>query len=50
MQVVMEEARSSYPAEIVVDLESETSDHLEANVERIIGWITQWLENSKEVN
>ncbi|PPQ67355.1 hypothetical protein CVT24_011538 [Panaeolus cyanescens] len=47
MQVVLEEARSSYPAEIVVELESETSEQLESNVSRIIAWINSWLENHK---
>lgn len=42
MQVVLEEARSSYPAEIVVELQSETTKDLESNVARIIEWIQVW--------
>ncbi|XP_006454455.1 hypothetical protein AGABI2DRAFT_189728 [Agaricus bisporus var. bisporus H97] len=42
MQVVLEEARSSYPAEIVVELQSQTTEDLESNVTRIIGWIEAW--------
>lgn len=43
MQVVLEEARSSYPAEIVVELQSESTEHLEANVNRIVEWIKNWV-------
>ncbi|KAK7058836.1 factor activating pos9 [Paramarasmius palmivorus] len=42
MQVVLEEARSSYPEEIVVELKSETMEDIEANVARIVEWITAW--------
>ena len=42
MQVVLEEARSSYPAEIVVELRSESTEDLEANIARIVEWITTW--------
>jgi len=45
MQVVLEEARSSYPAEIVVELQSENMEQLEANVARIVDWITLWLKS-----
>ncbi|KAJ3517382.1 hypothetical protein NLJ89_g544 [Agrocybe chaxingu] len=47
MQVVLEEARSSYPAEIVVELQSESLEQLEANVARIVEWITQWMKNQE---
>ena len=36
------EARSSYPAEIVVELQSETTEDLESNVARIVQWIEAW--------
>ncbi|KIK71145.1 hypothetical protein GYMLUDRAFT_33276 [Collybiopsis luxurians FD-317 M1] len=42
MQVVLEEARSSYPEEIIVELKSETTEDLEANVARIVDWIKSW--------
>jgi adenylate kinase len=45
MQVVLEEARSSYPAEIIVELQSGSIEQLEANVARIVEWITLWLKN-----
>ncbi|KAF8622245.1 hypothetical protein AX15_007184 [Amanita polypyramis BW_CC] len=42
MQVVLEEARSSYPPEIVVELKSETMEDLESNVGQIVEWIAVW--------
>lgn len=50
MQVVLDEARSSYAEEIVVELQSETSEDMEANVARIVEWITTWLKNQEENN
>ncbi|KAF9015303.1 P-loop containing nucleoside triphosphate hydrolase protein [Cyathus striatus] len=46
MQVVAEEARASYPTEIVVELQSESTDDLEANVARIVGWISAWMKDN----
>ncbi|KAJ7900132.1 AAA domain-containing protein [Mycena olivaceomarginata] len=42
MQVVLEEARESYPPEIVVELKSESTEDLEANIARIVDWIVVW--------
>ncbi|KAJ3760411.1 P-loop containing nucleoside triphosphate hydrolase protein [Lentinula raphanica] len=42
MQVALEEARASYPPEIVVELKSESTEDLEANVARIVDWIQAW--------
>jgi len=42
MEVVAEEARSSYPPEIVVELKSESTEDMEANVARIVEWINAW--------
>jgi len=44
MQVVLDEAQSSYPAEIIVELKSETPEDMEGNVERILAWATAWRE------
>ncbi|GLB36292.1 putative broad-specificity nucleoside monophosphate (NMP) kinase that catalyzes the reversible transfer of the terminal phosphate group between nucleoside triphosphates and monophosphates [Lyophyllum shimeji] len=44
MQVVLEEARSSYPPEVVVELSSETMEDLAANVARIVEWIEIWRQ------
>ena len=45
MDVILEEARSSYPAEIVVELKSEGIEDLEANVARISEWIQAWRKD-----
>ena len=45
MQTVLEEARESYAAEIVVELESETVEQMEQNVARIVAWIEQHLHD-----
>jgi adenylate kinase len=47
MQVVLEEARSSYTPEIIVELTSETSEDLESNVTRILEWINEWTKNQQ---
>ena len=48
MEVVADEARSSYPAEIVVELTSESTEDLEKNVTRIVQWINAWREQQKQ--
>lgn len=45
MEVVLDEARSSYASEIVVELQSESTEDLEANIARILQWIKLWQEN-----
>lgn len=42
MQVVLDEARESYDEEIVVELNSETVEQIESNVDRISQWIEHW--------
>lgn len=44
MQVVLEEARASYPQEIVIELQSESVEDLGSNVARIVEWIRSWIE------
>ena len=48
MQVVLDEARSAYAEEIVIELNSEGTEDLESNVERIVQWIEAWQQNQKE--
>ncbi|TEB39237.1 P-loop containing nucleoside triphosphate hydrolase protein [Coprinellus micaceus] len=48
MEVVIEEARASYPNEIVVELRSESTEDLESNILRIVEWITVWQKNQTE--
>lgn len=45
MQTVLDEARSSYAEEIVVELQSETTEDLEANVTRICAWVDDWIKD-----
>ena len=49
MEVVLDEARSSYAQEIVVDLQSEATEDLESNVQRIVQWIEAW-KRDREVS
>ena len=46
MAVLLEEARSSYDEEIVIELQSNDVDDIEANVERIEEWIKSWRANN----
>lgn len=45
MDIVIEEARSSYAQEIVVELRSEGTEDLESNVSRIVRWIQAWRKD-----
>ncbi|KAI8379461.1 adenylate kinase isoenzyme 6-like protein [Radiomyces spectabilis] len=48
MQVVLEAARESYAEEIVVELQSTTTDDMESNVERVKQWLDAWkVQHSK---
>ncbi|KAI0793386.1 P-loop containing nucleoside triphosphate hydrolase protein [Abortiporus biennis] len=48
MEVVSDEARSSYAPEIVVELKSEGTEDLEANIARIVQWINAWRKDHTE--
>ncbi|KAF4623069.1 hypothetical protein D9613_001931 [Agrocybe pediades] len=48
MQVVLDEARASYPPEIVIELQSETTEQMESNVARIVEWIKAWVSNQED--
>jgi adenylate kinase len=45
MQVVLDEARESYAAEIVHECPSNTVEDMESNVKRVEQWIYQWLND-----
>ncbi|KAF8605037.1 hypothetical protein BDV93DRAFT_521920 [Ceratobasidium sp. AG-I] len=45
MQTVLDEAKASYAEEIVVELKSESTEDLEANVSRICSWIDNWMND-----
>jgi adenylate kinase len=42
MQVILEEALESYDEEIVVELQSDNTEEIDSNVERIDSWLKQW--------
>ena len=42
MQVVLDEAKESYAAEIVVELTSNSIEDMEQNVDRVAQWYNQW--------
>ncbi|KAL8376383.1 hypothetical protein RB595_007459 [Gaeumannomyces hyphopodioides] len=49
MEVLLQEARDSYDEEIVVELQSNTTDEMESNVDRVEAWFGQWkVDNSGE--
>ncbi|KAF3908737.1 hypothetical protein AA313_de0205921 [Arthrobotrys entomopaga] len=48
MQVILEEARDAYDEEIVIELQSNESEEIESNVERITSWVAQWKKNNNE--
>ncbi|KAH9000828.1 P-loop containing nucleoside triphosphate hydrolase protein [Lactarius hatsudake] len=47
MNVVLEEAREAYTEEIVIPLQSESTEDLESNVSRIVQWIEAWQKNQQ---
>lgn len=50
MEIVSEAAKESYAAEIVHELQSNTVDELESNVDRVISWIDAWKVNNSSGN
>lgn len=42
MDVLLDEARESYDAEIVVELTSDEAEDVEANIERLETWVQNW--------
>lgn len=48
MQVILEEARESYNEEIVIELQSNTTDEIDSNVERIAQWVESWILDHPE--
>jgi adenylate kinase len=47
MEVLLDEAREAFDAEIVVELTSNTSEEMESNVGRIEAWIKQWKKDNR---
>lgn len=48
MGVVLQDAMESYEQEIVVELQSNTTEDMDSNVDRIVEWEKMWLEQHKE--
>lgn len=47
MQVVLEEAKESYPEEAVHEVPSNTVEDLESNVSRVSQWLEAWKGDNK---
>jgi adenylate kinase len=48
MDVIGQEARDSYIPEIVIELNSNTVEEMEENVERIAAWATNWVSDHQD--
>lgn len=48
MGVVLQDAQESYEPEIVVELQSNTTEDMENNVDRINTWVDNWVEEHKD--
>lgn len=46
MEVLLQEARDSYDAEIIVELSSNSPEEMESNVERVEQWLKQWRKDN----
>ncbi|KAI4281331.1 MAG: hypothetical protein L6R38_003767 [Xanthoria sp. 2 TBL-2021] len=44
MEVLLDEAREAFDGELVIELQSNTSDDTEGNTSRIETWIEQWTQ------
>ena len=43
MQMCLDEAKASYAEDVVVVLQSENTDQLQANIDRVVQWVSHWL-------
>lgn len=48
MEVLLQEARDAFDEEIVIELQSTTSEEMDNNVDRIEAWVTQWKKDNAE--
>jgi adenylate kinase len=44
-QTILDEAKESYPPQIVFELQSNNPDDMENNIEKITQWIDQYKQN-----
>lgn len=42
MEILLDEARSSYDEEIIIELQSNNTEEIENNVDRAERWVTNW--------
>ncbi|MCJ1354369.1 MAG: factor activating pos9 [Icmadophila ericetorum] len=50
MEVILSEARESYDAKVVIELQSNEVEDVESNVERIEQWTKQWMEERRSTH
>ena len=50
MEVLLSEARESYDANIIIELQSNDNEDIESNVERIGAWVAARKENNVKPN
>lgn len=48
MQIILEEAREGYTAEIVHEVPSNTIEDMEQNIQRVEAWCRQWIADNSE--
>ncbi len=48
MEVILQEAREAYAPEIIVELQSNTTEDIDSNVARVISWIDTWKVNNPD--
>lgn len=48
MGVVLQDATDSYEQEIVVELQSDSTEQMDANVDRIVSWVDLWLKQHED--
>ncbi|KAK7678771.1 hypothetical protein QCA50_018206 [Cerrena zonata] len=45
MEVVLQDAKEGYQPEIVIELESNDVEQMDSNVDRIVGWVENWVKD-----
>ena len=44
------QARDSYDEQLLVELQSDTVENMESNVERIVEWVENYSNNAQQAN
>ncbi len=47
MEVIVEDAKASYAPEVIIELQSNSVEDMESNVERIVTWYKNWKQNNE---